>query len=269
MKAPDRPRVAILACGALAREIRALLRQAGSDRVDLFCLPAILHNHPDRIPAAVEARLEALRAQGYARIFVAYADCGTGGELDRVLERHGVERIRGPHCYAFYRGLEAFLEEAEREPATFYLTDYLVRHFDSLIVRGLGLDSHPELLPLCFGNYEKLVYLAQTDDAGLQEKARAAAQFLGLRYEYRFTGYGELARFVERAARSNEDGTADRRLVAGHSGAGDRAGRTPDGPPRTLPPIPGRHRSRRHARAAHRNRRLSRRMAKGGSGTLR
>jgi hypothetical protein len=269
MEATAPPRTVILACGALAREIRTLLAQPGFGHVELHCLPAILHNCPDRIPALVEAKLGELRAEGVERVFVAYADCGTGGELDRVLERHGVERIRGPHCYAFYRGLDAFLAEAEREPATFWLTDYLVRHFDTLIVRGLGLDAHPELLPLYFGNYRKLVHLAQVRDAALQEKGRAAAQFLGLRYEYRFTGFGELAAFVEHAARSSGHGGTDRRVVAGHPGAGDRAGGPEDHPARTLPAIPGSYRSRGDARPSHRNRRLSRRVAKGGTRTLR
>lgn len=263
------PSVAILACGALAREIGALLAQSGLAQVELVCAPAILHNRPERIPAVVDAKLAELRARGFRRILVAYADCGTGGELDRVLERHGVERIRGPHCYAFYRGVEAFLAEAERDPATFYLTDYLVRHFDSLIVRGLGLDRHPELLPVYFGNYQRLVHLAQVDDAELLDMGRRAAQFLGLRHEYRWVGYGELAAFVERAVRSSEDGRTDHRLLAGHSGTGDRAGGTADGSPRARPAIPRSHRSRRDARAAHRNRRLSRRVAKGDTGSVR
>jgi hypothetical protein len=261
-------RTAILACGALARELRMLLAQPAFAHVELHCLPAILHNHPDRIPALVEAKLEELRASGVERVWLAYADCGTGGALDQVLQRHGVERIRGPHCYAFYRGLEAFLAEAERQPATFWLTDYMVRHFDTLIVRGLGLDAHPELLPVYFGNYDKLVHLAQVDDAALQEKGRAAAQFLGLRYEYRLTGFGELAEFVERAARSSDHGGTDHRLVAGHPGAGDRARRSADGSPRAAAAIPRSYRSGGDARPSQRNRRLSRRMAKGGTGTV-
>ena len=211
----------VIACGALAREIRALIARAGLDGLDLVCLPASLHNRPECIPEAVRARIREARGR-FRRIFVAYGDCGTGGALDRVLEEEGVERIRGPHCYAFFSGLETFAAAAEVEPASFYLTDFLVRQFDTLVIRGLGLDRHPELLPLYFGNYRKLVHLAQTDDAALQAKARNAAQRLGLDYEYRFTGYGELAGFLERAARRNEDGTADPGVLAGHSGPDPR-----------------------------------------------
>lgn len=207
----------VIACGALAREIRALIRLAGLQAIDLACLPASLHNRPERIPEAVRARIREARGR-YRRIFVAYGDCGTGGELDRVLEEEAVERIEGPHCYAFFSGLETFAAAAGTEPASFYLTDFLVRQFDTLVIRGLGLDRHPELLPLYFGNYRRLVHLAQTDDAVLQAKAREAAQRLGLEYEYRFTGYGDLAGFLERAARRSEDGTADPGVLAGHSG---------------------------------------------------
>ena len=135
----------------------------------------------------------------YDRVLVLYGDCGSGGLLDRVLEEEGVERIDGPHCYAFYTGVEDFLIEAEADPTCFYLTDYLARHFDRLIIQGLGIDRHPELLPAYFGNYTTLVYLAQTDDPALRSKAEAAAERLGLTYRYRFTGYGELGSFIERA----------------------------------------------------------------------
>ena len=130
-----------------------------------------LHNRPERIAPAVDA---AIRKHGgnFGRIFVAYADCGTGGELDRVLAAHGVERLPGAHCYEFLAGTELFTALAEEELGTFYLTDFLVRHFDRLVRQGLGLDRHPELMPVYFGNYRKLVYLAQTDDAALDEAAR-------------------------------------------------------------------------------------------------
>jgi hypothetical protein len=131
---------------------------------------------------------------------VLYGDCGSGGLLDRVLEEEGVERIDGPHCYAFYSGVEDFLAEADADPTCFYLTDYLARHFDRLIIEGLGIDRHPELLPTYFGNYTTLVYLAQTEDAGLEAKAKAAADRLGLAYRYHFTGYGELGSFIQAAS---------------------------------------------------------------------
>ena len=128
-----------------------------------------------------------------------YGDCGTGGVLDRVLAEEGVERIEGPHCYAFYRGVDAFLAEADAEPGCFYLTDFLARHFERLVIEGLGLDRHPELLPLYFGNYTKLVYLAQTADPERAQQAKAAALRLGLAYEKRVTGYGGLADFLRQA----------------------------------------------------------------------
>jgi hypothetical protein len=192
------PRTLLIACGALAREVLALIRLNGWTHTELACLPAHLHNRPERIPEAVRAKIRKARPQ-YARILVLYGDCGTGGALDQVLAEEAVERIPGPHCYAFYSGLDAFLAQAEAEPACFYLTDYLVRHFERLIIQGLGLDRHPELLPLYFGNYEKLVYLAQIFDPRLEQQAKAAALRLGLAYEHRSTGYGDLHEFLQRA----------------------------------------------------------------------
>jgi Protein of unknown function (DUF1638) len=186
----------VIGCGALAPELVALTRRAGLPEMDLTCLPASLHNRPDAIPAAVVARIRRARRDGYERIFVAYADCGTGGLLDRALEAEGVERLAGAHCYEVYAGREAFAALSEEEPGTFYLTDFLVRNFDRLVVRGLGLDRHPELLPLYFGNYRRLVYLAQTEDATLTATAAAGALRLGLDFEHRFTGLGELGSAV-------------------------------------------------------------------------
>jgi hypothetical protein len=198
MAPPAPPRTLLIACGALAREVLALLRLNGWSHMAVACLPAKLHNTPSRIPEAVRAKIRAGRRK-YERILVLYGDCGTGGGLDAVLAAEGVERIPGPHCYAFYSGVDPFLAQAETEPACFYLTDYLARHFERLVIAGLGLDRHPELLPLYFGNYEKLVYLAQTPDPGLELKAKAAALRLGLAYEHRPTGYGGLQDFLRRA----------------------------------------------------------------------
>ena len=192
-------RTLVVACGALAREIVALTRANRWDHLQVTCLPAILHNRPERIPDRLRQRIHTARAQGWRRIIVAYADCGTGGALDRVCAEEGVERIDGPHCYAFYAGQETFAALADDEPGTFYLTDYLARHFDRLIVTDLGLDRHPELLPMYFGNYRRLIYLAQTDDPALDAAAEAAAARLGLAYERRFAGYGELASFLSPA----------------------------------------------------------------------
>jgi hypothetical protein len=183
--------VLVVACGALARELLALTRDLPN--LEIAFLPSLLHNRPDGIPGAVRDRVRRAREEGtYAEIFVAYADCGTGGLLDRVCEDEGVRRLEGAHCYEVYAGREAFAALHDDEPGTFYLTDYLVRSFEGLVVRGLGLDQHPELLPLYFGNYRRLVYLAQTDDADLLERARRAADRLGLAFELRRTGYGEL-----------------------------------------------------------------------------
>lgn len=192
-------RTLLIACGALARETLAALSASGlQDRVEVTCVSALLHNRPQRIPEAVRAKIREHRAD-YERILVLYGDCGTGGELDRVLAEEGVERIEGPHCYAFYAGEAVFDALADAEPGTFYLTDFLVRQFDTLVIEGLGLDRHPELLPLYFGNYKRLIYLAQTEDEGLQAAAKAAAERLGLQYEYHFTGLSGLAAFVRSA----------------------------------------------------------------------
>jgi hypothetical protein len=189
--APEgRGRVLLIACGALAREVLAVREANGWDHLDLQCLPAILHNAPQRIVPAVEAAVEAARGR-YAQVFVVYADCGTGGLLAAACERLGVGLVEGPHCYSFFDGNEAFA--ARGEVTCFYLTDFLVRQFDAFVWRPLGLDRHPELRDMYFGNYDRLVYLAQTDDPGLSEKARACAERLGLAFERRLTGYGDLA----------------------------------------------------------------------------
>ncbi len=204
-EATERPEVLILACGAIAREVLAVIRLNGWTHVDVRCLPAKLHSTPEKIAGAVDAKLTEIAGR-YDSVFVAYADCGTAGALDIVLNQHNVERLPGAHCYGFLAGNDAWDAMQEDEPATFYLTDFLARHFESLVVRGLKLDVHPELVPMMFGNYKRLVYLAQTDDAALRERAEAAALFLGLSFEQRRTGYGELLpslrRFVEVGARA-------------------------------------------------------------------
>jgi Protein of unknown function (DUF1638) len=184
-------RALIIACGALAREIAALRRANGWTAVDVCCLPPELHNRPERITPAVQAKIRAHRDE-YRSIFVAYGDCGTGGRLDAVLREEGVERLPGAHCYEFLTGARAFAELAEAEPGTFYLTDFLTRHFERLVVRELGLDRHPELAQEYFRNYRRLVYLAQTPSAALLESARQIASRLGLAFEHRHTGLGEL-----------------------------------------------------------------------------
>ncbi len=187
------PTVLILACGALARELLDLVAWNGWTNVSVECLPAALHNTPDHIPEAVAARLD-IAASRYDHIFVGYADCGTGGLLDRVLEARGVERLPGAHCYEFFATGPTFAGMHDAEPGTFYLTDYLARHFERLIIGGLGIDRHPELLEAYFGNYRRLVYLSQVEDDGLVESARRAADRIGLTFEHRHVGYGDLGK---------------------------------------------------------------------------
>jgi len=193
----------IIACGALAHEITALKRLNGWTHVDVKCLPAELHNRPERIPAAVRALIQSSRCH-YRSMFVAYADCGTGGLLDAVLGEEAVERIPGAHCYEFFAGSKLFAELAEAELGTFYLTDFLLRHFERLVIRGLGLDEHPELFPSYFGHYRKLVYLAQAPKPGAIEEGCAIATRMGLAYEYRPTGYGTLETTLESAVERDE-----------------------------------------------------------------
>jgi len=205
--APDPSRVLVIGCGALARELVAVIDQVGLANVDLACLPATLHNRPGGIPAAVRAKIRAARPR-YERIFIAYADCGTGGLLDVVLAGEGVERLPGAHCYEFYSGTPAFTAMTDEDPATFFLTDFLARNFERLVIAGLGLDRHPELLPVYFGNYRRSVYLAQTDDPALVAAARRAAGRLGLAFEMRLTGYGDLATSITAAATAAASGPA-------------------------------------------------------------
>lgn len=185
-------RVLLLACGALAHEVVALKEANGWDHLDLACLPAILHNHPERITGAVAEAVEKHRAD-YETIFVLYADCGTGGLLQEKCKELGVGMLEGPHCYSFFEGNAVFAARADDEFTAFYLTDFLVRQFDAFVWKPLGLDRHPELRDMYFAHYEKLVYQAQTDNDALTQKARDCAERLGLAFERRFTGYGDLA----------------------------------------------------------------------------
>ncbi|MFA9430388.1 DUF1638 domain-containing protein [Egicoccus sp. AB-alg2] len=188
-----RSRVRIIACGALARELTEVLRDAALGDVRVECLPAALHDRPERIPDLVRARVRSAKAAG-EHVLVGYADCGTGGRLDAVCAEEGVERLPGAHCYELFAGPEVFAALHEREPGTFYVTDYLVRNFDRLVVAGLGLDRHPELQAVYFGNYRRLVHLAQHEDDDLDRRARAAAKRLGLVHERRATGVDGLRR---------------------------------------------------------------------------
>jgi hypothetical protein len=198
--------VLIIACGALAHEVIALKRLNRWDYLEVRCLPAELHNRPERIPASVRALIRASRCH-YRSIFVAYADCGTGGALDAVLAEEGIERIPGAHCYEFFATSPVFAALSEAEVGTFYLTDFLLRHFERLVIRGLKLDTHPELFDSYFGNYRRLVYLAQAHpETAAVESARAIAARMGLLFEMRETGYGDLARSLEAAVAGNAAG---------------------------------------------------------------
>lgn len=192
MKRANAEKVQIIACGAVAREILAIRDANGLDHIDLECLPAIWHVYPERIAPALREKIAAAKAAGYGRIFIGYAECGTQGQIDKICAEEGIERIAGPHCYAFFSGTEKFLAECEHEFTAFYLTDLITRQFEAFVIEPLKLDRHPELRDMVFGNYTKIVYLAQTDDPALQAKAKWAAEYLRLDYEYRFTGYGDL-----------------------------------------------------------------------------
>ena len=189
MTASGRGRVLLIACGALALEILAVRQASGLDHLDLQCLPAIYHNHPERIVPAVREAVAKYK-DDYEKLFVVYADCGTGGLLEAACEELSVEMVAGPHCYSFFEGNDAFA--ARDEMTAFYLTDFLVRQFDAFVWEPLGLGRHPDLRDMYFGNYEKLVYQAQIDDPDLTEKAKECAARLGLAFERRFTGYGDL-----------------------------------------------------------------------------
>ena len=189
--ATGKGRILLIACGALAREILDLKAHNSWDHMDLTCLPAKLHLYPEKITEEVRKAVAKHRAS-YASIFVVYADCGTGGLLKAACDDMGIEMVAGPHCYSFFEGNERFARHSESEITAFYLTDFLVRQFEAFIIKPMGLDRHPELRDMYFGNYEKLVYQAQTEDETLTEKAKAAAETLGLKFERRFTGYGDL-----------------------------------------------------------------------------
>ncbi|MEO5621534.1 MAG: DUF1638 domain-containing protein [Cypionkella sp.] len=199
---PERDgRILLIACGALAHEVLAIKRGNGWDHLDLQCLPANLHLWPDKITQAVVAAVAKHRAD-YQQIFVLYADCGTGGQLLEKCKELGVEMLQGPHCYSFFEGNEAFAAKSDSEFTAFYLTDFLVRQFDAFVWKPMGLDRHPELRDMYFGNYTKLVYQAQTNDPQLDAKAEDCARRLGLAYERRFTGYGDLAQEIGRMAQA-------------------------------------------------------------------
>ena len=192
MKSDPKQVVNIIACGALANELVALKMLNQWDHFNIDCLPAKYHSTPDLIPDAIRKKISQVRLQNDGEILIAYGDCGTGGLLDEVLEETGTTRLPGAHCYQFFAGHDVFNDLHEAEIGTFYLTDFLTQHFETYVWKMLGLDRKPELLEMYFGNYKKLVYLAQTENSELNKKAEECADRLGLSYERLFTGYGEM-----------------------------------------------------------------------------
>jgi hypothetical protein len=192
-------RVRVIACGAIAREILAVCETNKLGHIDLVCLPAIWHVYPAKIGPGMREAIAKARSEGFERIFIGYAECGTQGELDKICEEEGVARLEGPHCYSFFTGNEKFLAGTDTEISAFYLTDFLARQFEAFVIEPLKLDKHPEIREMVFGNYTKIVYLAQTHDNALEDKAKWAAEYLGLEYEFRYTGYGDLEPELMRA----------------------------------------------------------------------
>lgn len=201
-------KVHVIACGAIAREILAVKALNGLDHLTLECLPAIWHVYPQKIAPALREKIAEARASGHDNIFIGYAECGTQGEVDKICSEEGITRLSGPHCYAFFTGTEKFVAECETEFTAFYLTDLITRQFEAFVIEPLKLDRHPELRDMVFGNYTKIVYLAQTEDPELQAKAKWAADYLKLDYEYRFTGYGDLDPELVAAARKSAPAAA-------------------------------------------------------------
>ena len=197
LKVKNNGRLLLIACGALAREILAVIKTNAWDHIDIQCLPAIYHNHPEKIVPAIRKTING-NIDKYSNIFVVYADCGTGGQLKKLCNEMGLKMINGPHCYSFFEGNEVF--QKRNELTSFYLTDFLVRQFDSFFWRPMGLDKHPELRDVYFSNYTTLVYQAQIKDKKLQSIARDCARRMGLAYEYRFTGYGDLETALHKVA---------------------------------------------------------------------
>jgi hypothetical protein len=207
------PRLLVVACGALAKEVVALRTQMGdaATNMTLQCLPAEYHNSPQKIAPAIDKILTEWRAD-FDQVLVGYGECGTGGALDKVLEKHAAERLPFAHCYEFFAGAELFQTITDEEIGSFFLTDYLVKNFDRLVMRGLGLDRRPELRDIYFANYKRVVYLAQTNDTALKAAAASAAQKLGLNYDYRFVGYGELKTAITTAVTANAEHGAYRHV---------------------------------------------------------
>ena len=181
---------AFVICGALGKEVKEIVDRRGWD-VDIYGVSALLHLYPNRIVDELRVKLHDLRPR-YQRLVVVYGDCGMTGRLEPLLDEMGAARVRGPHCYEMLAGEELFARVSDQQPGTFFLTDWLVRNFDRAVIRGLGLDRHPELKDMLFGNYEAVLYLRQMPHARLAQKAESIAGYLGLPLEIRDVGLGEL-----------------------------------------------------------------------------
>lgn len=188
----------IIACGMIAREILAINNQLG-DVIDLQCLPAEYHFSPEKIAPALDTAIAEAKAEGFENIFIGYADCGSTGAIDKICDQHGVSRVEGPHCFAFYMGNEEFQKRDGEFVTTFFITDFLARHFEAFLIKPLGLDKHPELKEVYFGNYTRALYLAQSNDLELEKQAKLGAAFLGLNYEKQYTGFGDLTPALKKA----------------------------------------------------------------------
>lgn len=197
MDSPARPpSTLVICCGAIAKEIVTIIRENGWDHMKVQCLPAKLHNEPSALPEGVRAKIRAGHARG-DEVVVLYSDCGTGGGMAKVLEEEGLENIGGAHCYEVFAGSERFKQLMKDEPGSFFVTDFLARHFEKLVFKGLGLDRFPKLLDVYFGKYRKMVYLVQRENPDTLARAEAAAASIGLELEVRHTGYGGFQHFLE------------------------------------------------------------------------
>jgi Protein of unknown function (DUF1638) len=190
--------VGVIACGAIAKELLVIFELNGWQSIKLYCLPATLHNSPQQIPQAIVNKVADIRDR-HRQLFIAYGDCGTAGLLDAELDKLGLSRLPGAHCYEFFSGSEAFTSMADEEPGTFFLTDFLVRHFERLVIKGLGLDRYPQLLNRYFGNYRRLLFISQSGCGELQRQAKQHADKIGLAYEYQHTGFLPLQRSFEQS----------------------------------------------------------------------
>ena len=201
------PRLRLIACGALARELLAIINQLPPDAAELTCLPAAWHNHPEKIVPGIKSKVKATRKAGFTPVVI-YGDCGTGGQLDAFLDEENIARIPGPHCYQSFMGEADFDAAMDQELGTFFLTDYMVRHFERIVMKGMGLRDHPHLRDIYFAHYKRVLYIAQTDDAALVEKARQAATTLQLDYDYHYTGYGDYTAFLNNLCRRRQPSVA-------------------------------------------------------------